>query len=142
MIGPPERYAFLGLRVQADLISDCGPLAGVYTGLKTSPADWNLVVACDMPSVTVGFLSSLLDAAEEADAAVLVPKTTDGLHPLCAVYHRRTLADVQSLIECRSLRMHEALSHLRAVHWPLAEFSLVENVNTPLAWNTREALLE
>ncbi len=74
---PPERYAFL-VCFQADSISDCGPLAGVYTALKTSPADWNPVVACDMPSVTVGFLSSLLDAAEEADAAVLVPKAADG----------------------------------------------------------------
>ena len=54
VIGPPERYAFLGLRVQADLISDCGPLAAIYTALKTSQADWNLVVACDMPSVTPG----------------------------------------------------------------------------------------
>src|ERR1019366_2803909 len=37
-IGPPERYGFLGLRVPADLISACGPLAGVYL-CRISPAN-------------------------------------------------------------------------------------------------------
>jgi molybdopterin-guanine dinucleotide biosynthesis protein A len=137
VIGSPERYAFLGLPVQADLISDCGPLAGVYTALKTSQADWNLVVACDMPNVTAGFLSSLLDAAEAADAAVLAPATLDGLHPLCAVYHRRALPGVRSLIERRSFKMHDALNDLQAVHWPIADASLLENINTPAEWNAR-----
>src|SRR5437868_193761 len=50
VIGPPDHYAYLGLTVQADLIPDCGPLGAVYTALKTSEADWNLLVACDMPS--------------------------------------------------------------------------------------------
>jgi molybdopterin-guanine dinucleotide biosynthesis protein A len=137
VIGPPERYAFLGLSVQADLIPNCGPLAAVYTALKTTQADWNLLVACDMPGVTAGFLSGLIDAAEAADAAALVPKTRDGLHPLCAVYHRRALAGVQSLIESRSLKMHDALSHIEAVHWPVAETSLLENVNTAVEWSSR-----
>lgn len=135
VIGPPERYAFLGLAVQADLISDCGPLAAVYTALKTTQADWNLLVACDMPNVTADFLIRLLDAAEAADAVALVPETSDGLHPLCAVYHRRALAGVQSLLETRSLKMHDALDHLQALHWPVAEASLLENVNTAVEWN-------
>jgi molybdenum cofactor guanylyltransferase len=135
VIGPPERYAFLGLPVQADLMSDCGPLAGVYTALQTSQADWNLLVACDMPNVTAGFLASLLDAAEATDATVLAPTTPAGLHPLCAVYHRRALAGVQSLLERRSYKMHDALNYLHALHWPIEEASLVENINTPAEWN-------
>jgi molybdopterin-guanine dinucleotide biosynthesis protein A len=135
VIGPPERYAFLGLTVREDLIADCGPLAAVYTVLKTTRADWNLIVACDMPSVTAGFLSSLLDAAEAANATALVPETPHGLHPLCAVYHRRALADIESLIAAGSLKMHNALNYLQAAHWPIAEGSFLENINTPAEWS-------
>ncbi len=102
---------------------------------EAARADWNLIVACDLPSVTPGFLSSLLDAAEAADAAALVPETPAGLHPLCAVYHRRALADVQSFIAGRSLKMHDALNHLQALHWPIAEVSFLENINTPAEWS-------
>jgi len=59
LIGAPSRYAHLGLAVAPDLIADCGPIGGLYTALKMTSADWNLVVACDMPGVTAAFLDDL-----------------------------------------------------------------------------------
>ena len=54
--------------------------------LENHPADWNLVVACDMPGLTAGFLSDLLAAAKQRGCACLVPQTDSGLHPLCAPF--------------------------------------------------------
>ena len=59
LIGAPERYAHLGLPVVPDLIEDCGPIGGLYTALKIGRADWNLLVACDMPALTAEFLREL-----------------------------------------------------------------------------------
>ncbi len=89
LIGAPGRYAHLGLPVLPDLVEDCGPIGGLHTALKSTRADWNLVVACDMPGLTAGFLGDLLAAARQLGCACLVPQTDSGLHPLCAVYHRR-----------------------------------------------------
>jgi molybdenum cofactor guanylyltransferase len=137
LIGAPERYTGLGLPVAADLIEGCGPLGGVYTALKISSAAWNLIVACDMPAVSMGFLAQLLEGAQEADADCFAPKTASGLHPLCAVYHCRALAAVEYAINHKSFKMHDLLDSLRTVSWPVADASLLENVNTPIEWSSR-----
>jgi len=51
----------LGVRViRRDLVPRCGPLGGVLTGLKTSRAEAELFLACDMPFVSAGLLEELL----------------------------------------------------------------------------------
>jgi molybdopterin-guanine dinucleotide biosynthesis protein A len=137
LIGAPARYTHLGLPVLPDLVEDCGPICGLHTALKATRADWNLVVACDMPSLTAGFLSDLLAAAKQLGCACLAPQTDSGLHPLCAVYHRRAGDAVESAIQHKRFKMHDLLKSLGAVSWPVADASLLENVNTPLEWGTR-----
>src|SRR3989442_2818228 len=50
--------------IRRDLVARCGPLGGVYTALKTSRADLELVLACDMPFVSVGVLEKLLSGLD------------------------------------------------------------------------------
>jgi molybdopterin-guanine dinucleotide biosynthesis protein A len=137
LIGPPGRYAHLELPVLPDLVEDCGPICGLHTALKATRADWNLVVACDMPSVTAAFLNDLLAAAKQLGCACLAPQTDSGLHPLCAVYQRGTVDAVESAIQRKQFKMHDLLKSLGAVSWPVTDASLLENVNTPLEWGTR-----
>src|SRR5579862_7372387 len=49
LIGPPENYASSGYNVIADRVTGCGPLGGVFTALSVTTAEWNLIVACDLP---------------------------------------------------------------------------------------------
>jgi molybdopterin-guanine dinucleotide biosynthesis protein A len=137
LVGAPERYAQLGLPVLPDLAPGAGPICGLHTALKATRADWNLVVACDMPSLTARFLSDLLAAAQQLGCACLAPKTASALHPLCAVYHRHSVDAVEFAIQHNSLKMHDLLKSIGAVSWPVADASLLENVNTPLEWGTR-----
>jgi molybdopterin-guanine dinucleotide biosynthesis protein A len=122
-----ESYRSLGLRVIPDAIPDRGPLGGLLTALDASDADRVLLVACDMPEVTVGLLTGLLSG--EADA--VVAEAEGRLHPLCAVYHRRVLPKVNAAIRGRSLKMHDFLSHIAVQRWPVSDAKLLINMNTP-----------
>ena len=141
LIGAPGRYAHLGLPVQPDLAKDGGsggPIRGLHTALKTTRADWNLVVACDMPGLTARFLAETCwPPLSRLGCACLAPKTDSGLHPLCAVYHRRTADAVEFSIQHKRFKMHDLLRSLGAVSWPVADTSLREKVNTPLEWGAR-----
>jgi molybdenum cofactor guanylyltransferase len=137
LIGSPEKYGSLGYTVIPDRVPECGPLGGVYTALSATTAEWNLIVACDMPDVTTGFLKGLLRAAKTCGADCLVPETASGLDPLCAVYHRRCEPLAASAITHNILKMHDFISRLHTAKWPVSDPALLENVNTPEQWSRR-----
>jgi len=74
--------------VVADIFPGCGPLAGIHAALLCSPAELNLMLAVDMPFVSLELLAFLFLAAEDEDnhAIITVPRTSKGFQPLCAVY--------------------------------------------------------
>ncbi len=97
MIGDPDKLGHLGLRVFPDELPSCGPASGIYTALRVSDTDWNLVVACDMPAVSADLLRELLRRAETAERNCVAATGPYGQpEPLCAVYHRRCLPALDS----------------------------------------------
>ena len=118
-----------------DNLPGCGPLGGLETALSRTEADWNLVVACDMPEVRAGFLRGLLDEAELSGADCAVPRGSSGLpEPLCAVYHRRCHPAVAEALGRGVRKMTEALKPLRVL-WVEAKSERFANVNTPADWS-------
>ena len=87
IVGDPTRFSNYGSVVE-DIYSGCGPLAGIHAALARSSAEWNLMLAVDMPFVSEELLSYLFSAAAQSGAVVTVPRTGKGLQPLCAVYRR------------------------------------------------------
>jgi molybdopterin-guanine dinucleotide biosynthesis protein A len=112
-----------------------GPLGGILTALDHTSADWNLVVACDMPEVSAVFLGELLAQATRSPAAAVIPHGPDGLdQPLCAVYHRRALATMEERFRRGVRKVTAALGDLAVERFAVAELSVFQNVNTPEDW--------
>ncbi len=91
------------LKAVADIYRDKGPLGGIYAGLKASGADYNLVVACDMPFLNPDLLGYMLQLAQGFD--LVVPRVGEMIEPLHAVYSRACLASVESLLEQGDLQV-------------------------------------
>ena len=112
-----------------------GPLGGILTALHHTSADWNLIVACDMPDVSDAFLGELVAQAMQSRANVLLPCGPDGLpQPLCAVYHRRALAALEDHFVRGVRKVTAALEGIAVERLAVAELSHFQNVNTPEDW--------
>jgi molybdopterin-guanine dinucleotide biosynthesis protein A len=133
IIGDPERHGHLGFPVVADRIPGCGPLGGLHTALSITAAEWNLVVACDMPYLTVEALNGLLAHIGPHDAAfsAVVPRTDGQWEPLCAVYHRRLAAAAESALQRKSFKMQDFISQIDACQWTAPDPALFANWNSP-----------
>lgn len=135
LVGDPERYGAMPYLLIADVHQGCGPLGGIEAALSASNARWNLVVACDMPTLTAEFLRSLLERAETCGGQCLAPVSPAGrVEPLCAVWDRGCLAAIGGALRRKVRRMSEALLDVRAVYWPVGEAAWFENLNTPEDW--------
>jgi molybdopterin-guanine dinucleotide biosynthesis protein A len=135
LVGDARKYRDLGFPVLLDAYPGEGPLGGILTALRHSTADWNLVVACDMPGLSSDFLQALLDAAERSDAHALAPASPSGRpEPLCAVYHREALKAVEAAFSEGARKASAALEAAGFAVLPNQEVTYFQNVNTPEEW--------
>ncbi|NLI82457.1 MAG: molybdenum cofactor guanylyltransferase [Deltaproteobacteria bacterium] len=132
-------YWDLPVTLIQDVLPGQGPLGGIYTALLFSPNEWVFVRATDMPLLVPELLLYMCEVRPGFDAVVPV---FNGLHePLFALYHRRCLAPIASLLERGERKIVRFFPGLRVrklqeEEWrPLdAEGLSFVNVNTPEDW--------
>ena len=102
IVGAKPRFEPFGDVVE-DLFPERGPLGGIHAALRGSGMELNLVLAVDLPFVTAGLLSYLIERAKDSESLAIVPRLVAGWEPLCAVY-RQGFAEVaeQALREGRN----------------------------------------
>ncbi|MBI4773032.1 MAG: molybdenum cofactor guanylyltransferase [Deltaproteobacteria bacterium] len=92
----PHVFSFLGLPAVEDMVKGLGPLGGIHTALKTIQEPYAFVVACDMPELNPRLVRLLVGLRHEYD--VVVPRIDGWLEALHAVYSKRCLKAVESVI--------------------------------------------
>jgi molybdopterin-guanine dinucleotide biosynthesis protein A len=96
--GPLDRFRDLNVRAVPDVRAGCGALGGIYSALRASTDPWTLVVACDMPFLSLALLQRLA-RPPSTEVDVVMPVTRDGPQPLCAVYAARCADAVAQRID-------------------------------------------
>lgn len=80
--------------VVADIKPGFGAWSGLDTALGYAQSEWILVLACDLPFISVELLRLLVAVAGDDNDAV-VPRQPDGrLQPLCALYRVNTVRTI------------------------------------------------
>ena len=135
LVGNPAEHHRFGRLVLEDEVPGCGPLGGIVTALSQSAASWNLILACDMPSVTVEFLETLRRRAEGNHFECVVPCGPSGsMEPLCAAYRKECDAKLRAALREGTRKTRDAVQSLRCDLWNLENGALFRNVNTPDDW--------
>lgn len=140
--GEAKRYQELlsGVTILEDEIKNCGPLGGLYTGLKSVSNEYCFVTACDMPFLTREFIKFLNSQIDEKYDAV-IPEVGDIMCVTRAIYSKRCISITQN-----SLRKSQF--SLQALVQPLAKKIVSEkemhqidsNLSSLRTFNTQEEL--
>lgn len=139
--GAERRYCdVLDVPIFADEIRDCGPLGGLYTGLKHARYPYSFVVACDMPLVSRAVID-VLKSNIEGSVRAIVPYIHNHRVPTLAIYHKDCLCAIEKLLARGRFSLQALLDSvplkiiseekLRAVDPTLRSFV---NINTRTDW--------
>ncbi len=114
-----------------DRDADAGPVAGILAALESEPdVDW-LVVACDLPNLDAGTVSTLL--AEASDPRFTAYRSIrDGLpEPLCALYRPAAAPVVRGFVDEGVLCPRKILIRSEAELLEQPNPGALDNINTP-----------
>jgi molybdopterin-guanine dinucleotide biosynthesis protein A len=121
--------------VFADAIEEAGSLGALYTALIVAPGNCTIVLAGDMPFIGAQLLDRLGQFGREDEA--LIPRTADGLQPLCGGYRRSVALRLKAQIDRGALGIRNALADVRVRELDAAQLSVIDpdgtmlmNVNT------------
>ena len=128
-----EQYAQFPYPFVEDEEKGYGPLEGIYQLLRHTNREYVFVLAADMPLITADFLQAVVSLHQEEDC--LVVETEDGVHPLCCIYAKRILPQLEKM-RAEGVRKPRLLYEQCKVRYISAKElgypdSIVQNVNTP-----------
>lgn len=103
-------YQFLKLPIVKDKVRDKGPLAGIQAGLLAAKHETNLLVACDMPFISLEVAKHLLEQSIGYDA--VVPVINGKQHPLFAVYKKSVLPALEDCLLTNQLRIKQLIERI------------------------------
>ena len=123
-------YDVFGFRRVEDSVTDAGPVAGIYSGLKASKTAYNLVLSCDVPLISTAILKMLL-AEKDMKYDVVLFKNENKLMPLIALYKSSCNSIFKAALETKELRLLNVLKkcHTKTIVLKKNEKALA-NINT------------
>jgi molybdenum cofactor guanylyltransferase len=125
--GDTNRYSTFGLPMLTDRWANVGPLGGIVTALANAQSPWCLILACDMPFITKEWVTFLLGQIVQSESNagvptnnrkalkqidVIIPVTTRGLEPLCAIYRASCASTLAAALDRGVRKVTDALAEL------------------------------
>jgi len=101
-------YEFTGCEVWPDELPDRAPMIGIYSCLKRSETEINIILSCDMPLMSTAMLEYLLNQSANHD--ITVPIQEDHrIEPLCGIYKKSAVEILMDFIDNGNFRLNECI---------------------------------
>lgn len=102
-----------------DEVKGIGPLGGIYSCLKQSSSELNLVLSYDMPLVNESLFRLLINALGDYDIA-LPGISEERPEPLCGIYRKGTASIMEEMISKKDFAVNHLLSRCRSKIVPIS----------------------
>lgn len=101
----------LGYKVVADVFPGIGPMGGIYSTLKQSNTEENLVLSCDLPFVSAELMSFILENSKGYEVAV--PWLGDQHYePLCGYYDLSVMDLISAYIQSNNYKLPDLFNEI------------------------------
>ena len=143
LVAAPGKYSAFGVETIEDQWPGEGPLGGIITALEdaaegSANGEWNLIVSCDMPFLTRGWLAFVCERATKSKAHVVLPHSASGPEPLCACWQTAAAAKLRSGFERGVRKVTEGIALLHSEVLDEADWKRFDNEGR-LFWNMNTA---
>ncbi len=133
----PLPYLGWNMLTVTDLFSVRSSLTGIHAGLFYSSLPFSFVCACDAPFLKKDLVRLLIAQASPKFDAVM-PETSKGLEPLCAVYSKTCIKNIEDHIRQDKFKIQKVFnpSRIRKIEEEKLrktdpDLSSFININTP-----------
>ncbi|MBU0993699.1 MAG: molybdenum cofactor guanylyltransferase [Proteobacteria bacterium] len=90
----PQLFMDWDAIIATDLFPMRSSLTGIHSGLYYSTSPYAFFSACDMPFLKKELIQTIVDSIQ-SNISIVIPKTANGIEPLCAVYSKACLPSVE-----------------------------------------------
>jgi molybdopterin-guanine dinucleotide biosynthesis protein A len=142
----PLQFVEWDLTIVTDIFPFRSSLTGIHTGLFYMKHQFAFFSACDTPFLKKELVEVLLENIDR-NIDLIMPKTSAGMEPLCAIYSKRCLNSAEHHIKQNKFKIQRALGNHRLKKIPEnvlrakdPELSSFFNINTPQDLARAEAM--
>lgn len=125
-------YDQFGVKRISDNIQNYGPVAAIYTGLKASKTDHNLIISCDSPKVDIHVFKPLLEEINNKYDIVQYICNSRTM-PLIALYNKKCLGIFKLALKNKIHKLRFVIKQLNAKTMNASDEirHKIININTP-----------
>lgn len=144
----PVKYIGWDLKIVTDIYPYRSSLTGIHAGLFYSTKSHCFITACDTPFLNKELVEAII-CSVEPQIDIVIPQTSTGLEPLCAVYSKRCQKPIENQIEKQEFKIDKFFNkvrvkkisdkELRAKDPDLTSFF---NVNSPSSLERAKAIIQ
>jgi len=113
----PLQYLEWDLKIVTDLYPVRSSLVGIHAGLFYASHPHAFVAACDIPFLKKELVEILLGELEPR-WDIILPVTSDGHQPLCAVYSKRCIKQIEAQIKQEEFKIADLFQKVRVKEVP------------------------
>jgi molybdopterin-guanine dinucleotide biosynthesis protein A len=133
----PLQFVEWDLTIVTDIYPVRSSLTGIHTGLFYMKNQFAFFSACDTPFLEKDLVEVLLENIDRK-IDIIMPETSAGMEPLCAIYSKRCLNTAENHIKQNKFKIQRALGNHRLKKIPETvlrskdpELRSFFNINTP-----------
>ncbi len=110
----PLKYLGWDFKIVTDIYPARSSLTGIHAGLFYATGSHVFITACDIPFLKKELIKTII-CAVEPQIDIIIPETSAGIEPLCAVYSKRCLKQIENQLDKQEYKIQRFFTKVRVV---------------------------